>query len=228
MSRNGYARLAGFTFLFYIATGITEMVLSGRVHHGENVAAILANIVQHEQLARLTNLFTLINCVNALVLGLALYALTRDVEPNLAMLALLFRAGEGILAANAALQNARLIEFAKRTAGRANADIVGTSLLYGAGMLVGASLFAFGSTIFSYLFLRSRIIPVWLSWLGLIGSIIIAIALPLQLAGLLHGLITNLIWIPIALFEIILGVWLLVKGVRTREGSLRASSDSLR
>ena len=77
------------------------------------------------------------------------------------MLALLFRAGEGILAANAALQNARLIEFAKRTAGSANADIVGTSLLYGAGMLVGASLFAFGSTIFSYLFLRSRIIPVW-------------------------------------------------------------------
>jgi hypothetical protein len=37
--------------------------------------------------------------------------------------------------------------------------------------------------------------------------------LPLQLAGFLRGAVTQLVWIPMAAFEIPLAVWLLVKGV---------------
>jgi NADH:ubiquinone oxidoreductase subunit K len=60
-------------------------------------------------------------------------------------------------------------------------------------------------------------IPVALAWLGVLASVLLVVALPLQLAGLLRGPVTQLMWIPMAAFEIPLGLWLIVKGVRTPE-----------
>jgi hypothetical protein len=56
-------------------------------------------------------------------------------------------------------------------------------------------------------------IPVALAWLGVVASVILVGGLPLQLAGILEGPITQLMWIPMAAFEIPLGLWLLVKAV---------------
>src|SRR5438445_83997 len=74
-----------------------------------------------------------------------------------------------------------------------------------------ANCFAVGSTIFAYLFLRARSIPIWLAWVGVLGSLLIVILLPLQLAGFVGGQVTDLMWIPIAVFEIVFGFWLLFK-----------------
>jgi NADH:ubiquinone oxidoreductase subunit K len=60
-------------------------------------------------------------------------------------------------------------------------------------------------------------IPVALAWLGVLASVLLVVALPLQLAGLLRGPVTQLMWIPMAAFEIPLGLWLIVRGVRTPE-----------
>ena len=60
--------------------------------------------------------------------------------------------------------------------------------------------------------LRGRMIPVPLAWLGVVASILIVVGLPLQLAGVLHGAVTQLMWLPMAAFEIPLGFWLLIKG----------------
>jgi hypothetical protein len=56
-------------------------------------------------------------------------------------------------------------------------------------------------------------IPVPLAWLGVVASVLLVVGLPLQGAGFLHGLATSLMWIPMALFEVPLALWLLVKGV---------------
>ena len=37
---------------------------------------------------------------------------------------------------------------------------------------LGATFFLAGSTIFAYLFLRGRIVPAALAWLGLVGSLV--------------------------------------------------------
>jgi drug/metabolite transporter (DMT)-like permease len=79
--------------------------------------------------------------------------------------------------------------------------------------LIAATCFAVGSTVYSYLFLRARSIPVPLTWLGVLASVLLVVALPLQLAGFLRGPVTWLIWIPMLLFEVPLGLWLLIKGV---------------
>src|SRR5207247_9581669 len=99
----------------------------------------------------------------------------------------------------------------------ASADALG-SFLWKVGTwksTTAATLFAVGSTAFSYLLLRGRMIPRPLAWLGLVGSALLIVALPLQLAEFLRGPITQLVWIPVALFELTLGPWLLIKGVRT-------------
>jgi hypothetical protein len=79
--------------------------------------------------------------------------------------------------------------------------------------LVGATFFAVGSTLFSFLLLRGRMVPVPLAWLGVAASVLLVVGLPLQLAAVLRGPVTQLMWIPMAAFEIPLGLWLLIKGV---------------
>jgi hypothetical protein len=37
---------------------------------------------------------------------------------------------------------------------------------------------------------------------------------PLVLAGLLRGPVTTYMWLPMLLFEVVLALWLIIKGVR--------------
>jgi hypothetical protein len=39
------------------------------------------------------------------------------------------------------------------------------------------------------------------------------VGLPLQMAGFIEGAITLLMWIPMAVFEVVFALWLLIKGV---------------
>lgn len=82
------------------------------------------------------------------------------------------------------------------------------------GGQLGSIVFGLGALMFYYLLYRSRLVPRWLSIWGLIGA-------PLALAegltsmfGLFDSLSmgTILLSIPIAINEMVLAVWLIVKG----------------
>jgi hypothetical protein len=100
MSRTTNARIAGFTFLFYIAAGVASMVLSGQATGPEGTAAKLAGIAQHAPQIRLTVVLGLLSMTSALMLGVTLYSLTRDQDPELALLALTCRVSEGVARRN--------------------------------------------------------------------------------------------------------------------------------
>jgi len=157
-----YARVAGFTFLFYIAAGMTSLALTGQ--------------------PQVTDVLSLLTSLSALVLGVTLYMITREQGPGLAMLALTCRVLEAV-------------------SGEA------------------AFFFAVGSTLFSWLLLRGRLIPMALAWLGVLASVLLVVILPLQLAGLFGGpmswsaSVTWLVWLPMLVFEVALALWLLIKGV---------------
>ena len=229
MTRTTNARLAGFTFLAYIATGIASMVLFGQAAAGANAAASLASIAQHETAVRLTAVLTLLTFFEAVVLGVTLYALTRDEDLDLAVLGLCCRVGEGALGAASAVRTMRLLSVAVASStstvpDAAAATALGASLLRqgGESTTIGATCFAVGSTLFSYLFLRARSIPVPLAWLGVLASGLLVLALPVQLAGFLPASLAWPIWMPMLAFEVTLALWLLVKGVampaRQRQG----------
>jgi hypothetical protein len=219
MTSRTNARLAGFMFLFYIATALTEMIVFDRASSGQGTAARLASMAQHAPLVRVSVLLTFITFVDAVTLGVALYGLTRDVDHELAMLALCCRVAEGVNNAVGAGRTLQLLSVATASTTAVGADAAATNalgalLLGGSGTAISAASFAIGSTIFAYLFLRARSIPLWLAWVGFLGSALLIIGLPLQMLGVLRGLATGLIWIPVAVFEIVLGFWLLIKGVR--------------
>ena len=60
-------------------------------------------------------------------------------------------------------------------------------------------------------------VPAWLAALGVVASGLIAIGLPLQVLELLPALVTQLMWLPILVFELVFAGWLIVKGVATPE-----------
>lgn len=97
MTRTANARIAGLTFLLYIAAGITSMVLFRRATGGEGMAAKLAGIAEHATDVGVLVLLGFVQCFSALVLGVTLWAITRDQDNDLAMLGLTCRAGEGII-----------------------------------------------------------------------------------------------------------------------------------
>lgn len=226
MTRTSNARIAGFTYLAYIALGLPSMLLFDRAATGDGTAAKLASIAEHATDMRVAIVLSLITCFAAIVLGVTLYAITREVDSDLAMVALACRVGEGILAAVFVLTKLELLWLG--TAAGTNAPDPATAQALGGLLFTGtrawnlvfsATFFAVGSTLFSWLLLRGRIIPVVLAWVGLVASALLVVCLPLQLAGLIGEPITSLMWFPMLVFEVPLGFWLLINGARVPAGT---------
>jgi len=215
MTRKTNARIAGFTFLFYIAVGITSMVLSGRATAGDGVAAQLASIAQHATYVRITVILTLLAAFSALVLAVTLFAITHDEDPDLAMLAMMCRVAEGITGVFVAGTLGLLwlaTTSGANTPDTAAAQTLAAFLLRMDAWSPAAILFAVGSTLFSWLLLRGRMIPVAMAWLGVFASVLLVVILPLQLVGLARPPITTVMWLPALVFELGLAMWLLIKG----------------
>jgi len=111
----------------------------------------------------------LLGCFAALVLAVTLYSLTREQDPDIAMLALTCRVAEGVISAISIPETLGLLWLATATGANAPdtaaAHALGAYLLRG-DMALSGSFFALGSMLFCYLLLRGRMIPGVLAWLG--------------------------------------------------------------
>jgi Domain of unknown function (DUF4386) len=216
------ARIAGFTFLLYIALAFPAMVVFDRATGAKGIAAKLAGIAQHASDVRVVVGLSLLTCFTALVLAVTLYRITRDEDPDLAMLAMTCRVGEGVLGAIDILVTLGLLWLATSVGTEAPdagaAQALGALLLkvQGWNMTIAATFFAVGSTIFSYLFLRGRVVPVPLAWLGVVASVLVLVILPAQLLGFRTGAVDLFLWLPMLAFELTLGLWLIIKGPAVR------------
>jgi hypothetical protein len=235
MTRTTNARIAGFTYLFYAAIGICLELLmhQARGVDGDSVAK-LARIGEHATNVRLAILITLLECFSALVLAVTLYGITRNQDHELAMLALVCRVAEGVLGTLIIPNYLGLLWVAKAGSETGAPDIpttkaLGTFLLMPVPSVpIGTIFFAVGSTIFSWLLLRSRMVPVTIAWLGVFASGLLAVVLPLQLAGFPTGPLTGYYqWLPALVFQIVLALWLLIKGVAHTGDAMSATSQAL-
>ncbi len=78
--------------------GASAMILSRQVMSGaEGVATKLASIAQHASLVRVDILLILLQAAFALILAVTLYALTRHVDHDLAVIGLCCRVTEGVI-----------------------------------------------------------------------------------------------------------------------------------
>ena len=165
-------------------------------------------------------MITLLECFSALVLAVTLYGITRVQDHELAMLALVCRVVEGVLGTLRIPNYLGLLWLAK-AGGTAGAPDIPTTNALGAFLLmpvpsvpISTIFFAAGSLIFSYLLLRGRMVPVSIAWLGVLASGLLVVVLPLQLAGFSTGPLTGYYqWLPALVFQVVLALWLLIKGV---------------
>jgi hypothetical protein len=214
------ARVAGVSFLVYIAAGVTSLVVDGRITAGADMAARLANVAAHQQEVGLVSLLGWVMAGSAIALGISLFAITHHRDPDVARVGLVCRCIEGAI--GAAVPTSLLLSW---LATSASAQAAGTEAVHLSAALllrlsslqttISATFFAAGSTAFSWLLARHRMIPAALAWLGVAASILLLAGLPLQLAGLVRATIVNGAWAAMAIYEIALAVWLIVRGVRS-------------
>ncbi len=85
---------------------------------------------------------------------------------------------------------------------------------YGVGYIFGVILFSFGSMVYSYLLFKARYVPRLLSLWGIFASVLLfvsfsaSVVLPDETKILFPASL-----MPIAVFELLLGLWFLFKGV---------------
>src|SRR5437667_3025670 len=141
----------------------------------EGDSAKLARIGEYATNVRLAILLTLVEGFSALVLAVTLYGITRD-QDELAMLAWSVALLKGFLGTLNIPSYWRLLWLANAGVGTGVPDIPTTNalraflLMPGPSVPIGTIFFAVGSTIFSYLLLRGRMVPVSIAWLGVFAS----------------------------------------------------------
>jgi len=217
MTRRTNAKVAGVTYLLYIALGISSLIL-GRATTAEAIATRLTLIGQNVLLTRIELLLSVTVGFVAITLAVSLYGLTRDEDNELAVFGLVCRAAEGLMGV-LPIPTLGLLWLATASQGADPSSTVATQALATFlvqisrwQVVIAATLFAVGSTSFCWLLLRGRMIPTALAWLGVFASVLLVIALPIQLVGALRGPVTQLMWLPMLAFEVPVALWLIIKG----------------
>jgi len=221
------AKIAGFMFLFsFIAPTLNWVLVLSRLIVANNVSATGRNIIANQLQFRLGITIELIMSAGLIVLGLALYAILKRANRNLALLALLWKLAEAAIAAAIVL-----VSFIALQVLTGEAQVTGFTpeqLQVPAGLILNAHTAIFSvpmvflgldMMLFSYLFFISRYIPRILAGFGILSFALIFIhALMFMLAPEYATVPINqvIFWAPSGFFEIMIGIWLLVKGVNVQ------------
>ena len=222
-SQRKAARVVGFTYLLTDATAIfAEFVVRSRLVVYNNAAKTAANIMASERLFRLSVAGDLVGFATDVVLIVALYVILKTVNRNLALLAAFWRLIETFTEVVMTLSSFDVLRLLSGAAclrafevDRLQAMAMLSIGAHDAGYEVAMFFFGLGSAVFSYLWLKSRYIPRALAAWGLVASLLAA-ASPLGFAILPNfaNIVEPWSYVPIAVFEIALALWLLVRGLR--------------
>ena len=222
-SQRKAARVAGFTFLSGIAIVVlANYGISFRLSVPGSAADTARNIMAHETLFRLNVACNLIYLLNILVLLTALYVLLKPVNTNLALVATFCRLVVALMWGFTALNMLGALRLlgdatylavfrADQLQSLARLQLSSSYDAY----YIGLPFWGLASTACSYLWLKSRYIPRALAAFGVIAS---AWCVCCAFAFIIFphfSEIVNASWfdMPLVLFEMALGLWLLIKGV---------------
>ena len=218
------ATAVGVAYLLALAPAIfAEFYVRGRLVEVHDAAQTARNILGHERLFRLGIASNLTVFAIDIVLIVALYLVLRPVNRPLALLATAWGVIETAILVGVTLTDfdvLRLLSGAGylqpfprdqlQSLARLSLDAHGSA--YGVG-LVFAGL---RSTVFCYLWLKSRLIPQTLAAWGVLASVLMgASAFSFIIFPELEQVVgVGIYGAPIFFFELTMGVWLLFKGLR--------------
>jgi hypothetical protein len=181
----------------------------------------LINISANENQVIIGGLLVLFSAFASASIAIWLYPILKKHHEALALGSVGFRVMEGMLYIVGVVGLLSLLTLSQEyvKAGASNASLYqvsGTVLLAiktWAGQL-GVIAFTLGAMMYYYVFYQSKLIPRWLSVWGFIGASLSLAAALLTIFGLLvpFSTVFILLQLPIGLQEMVLAVWLIVKG----------------
>ena len=224
-SQHKVVKVAGFMFLFsFIVPTLYWIFVLSKLIVVENVIATANNIMANELLFRIGITIELIMSLGLVVLALALYTILKPVNKNLALLAFSLKLVEAtivaviVLVSFIALQILNGETYLTAFTPEQLQAFVGLILnahttLYSIPMV----FLGLDMMIFSYLFFKSKYIPKILAGFGILSFALILIHALMYIIAPKYAamLISQIIfYVPSGLFEIIIGIWLLSKGIK--------------
>jgi len=231
-SQRKAARIVGAAYLLAIVTAaFGEFYVRARLVVPNDTVQTAQNILANERLFRLGTASDLATYVIDVVLIAALYIVLRPVDRSLALLAAFWRIVETAVLVGVTLADfdaLRILSGADRLRAFAPDQLQTMAAVslsgHGTGFTVGIVFLGLGSTAFSYLWLRSRYIPRALAALGVFASLLVAtVAFSLLIFPEIIASVSLAYQVPIGVFEVTMGLWLLFRGLP--QGTI-ASSDA--
>ncbi len=223
-SQQKAAKVAGFTFLFSIAIVIfSNYSVNFRFIIPDNAVDTAKNIMAHETLFRINIVSNLIYLITLVVMFTSLYVILKPVNKNLALTSIFFRLLYalmwGFMAINTLATIRLLGDASYLTVFEAN-QLQTLSRLHLSNSwdayYVGLPFWGLASAVCSFLFFKSKYIPRALAIFGIVSSIWCVFCGFTFLIFPNFGETVNLYLfdMPLVIFEITLGFWLLFNGLR--------------
>jgi hypothetical protein len=221
------ARVVGASYLLAIPPALfTGIYVASQLVTGKDVVQSAQWITSHEILFRLGIASDLIAFAIDIALITALYLVLKPVSRGLALFATFVRLVETALFFSVTLKYFDVLAYlsgAEYTRVLEADHLQSLARLaisaHNTGYNVGLVLAGFGSTVFCYLWLKSGYIPRWLAGFGIFASIVLAsftfawVIVPEYAKIITVGIYGG----PIFLFELTMGIWLLLKPLRSPE-----------
>lgn len=220
LSTKKVARVAGI--LFIIAT-VASLLGSGLTGSIVGAPDYLVQIAANKNLIVVGALLAFVAAAGSAGIAIALYPVLRKYNEGLALGSVGFRIVEAVFYIVSALGLLSLLSLSQEYASAgpqaaSTFQVLGTlisAIRVWAGFVLGVIAFCLGAAMYYYVMYRSRLIPRWLSAWGLAGlalvfSMTLLIAFGERISGPSGMLV--LLAVPIALQEMVLAVWLIVKG----------------
>jgi len=223
-SQRKAAKIAGFTFLFAIALVVfSNFSINFRFIIPDDAVETARNIIANQTLFRINIVSNLIYLVTVIVMLTSLYVILKPVNKNLALTTIFFRFIYALMWGIMALNTFSAL----RILGDASyLPVFDTNQLQTLSRLhlssnwdayyIGLPFWGLASVVCSYLWLRSKYIPKILAVFGIVSSVWCVICAFIFIIFPNFKETVNL-WLfdmPLVIFEIILGIWLLSKGLR--------------
>ena len=166
--------------------------------------------------------WTVITFLSDVVIAWAFYELLKSVDKSLALLGAFLRVADGAILAGITLNGLITLRFLSGVDYLQAFDasqLQGLARLYisarGLGFYIGFVFLGCGSAIFAYLLWRSRYVPAVLPAWGIFASLLLAVgSLAVILSPWFAANASMAYMIPMFFYEVPLGLWFLLKGVR--------------
>jgi hypothetical protein len=221
-NRQTWARLTGLMLLLTNGTAIYATWVRTTFIAANDPARTAANMAVDPSFVRIGLVFDLVTIAGVIPLVVGLYLVLKPVGRGLALLAFCWRLIEnGVLATLIFASFAAVTLLDGGTFLHALDSAQVNDLIYALlkvhvwGFQFGFLFLGLGQAAFSYLWWKSRYIPRWLAGLGMVASAIMAAAaLGIIAWPRLYTLVTMAYMAPMGLYEIGLGLWLLIRGIR--------------